>query len=196
MFVYNKILQYPINIKHRNPKMAKVIISQYGGPDGELGASLRYLSQRFGMPEKTSKAVLNDIGTEELAHLEMVGTLVHQLTDGASVEEMEKAGLAPYYTDHGFGVYPQSAGGNPWTATTIAVKGDPIADLQEDLEAEQKARATYEKLIDLCADDKDVIDVLKYLREREIVHFQRFGEALRKVQDKLSDKKYYINMEN
>ena len=194
MFVYNKILQYPINIKHRNPKMAKVIISQYGGPDGELGASLRYLSQRFGMPEKTSKAVLNDIGTEELAHLEMVGTLVHQLTDGASVEEMEKAGLAPYYTDHGFGVYPQSAGGNPWTATTIAVKGDPIADLQEDLAAEQKARATYEKLIDLSRDNPDVLDPLRFLREREIVHFQRFGEALRGVQDKIATKhNMYLN---
>ena len=136
MYYYVKSLQYPINIKCRNPKLAKVIISQYGGPDGELGASLRYLSQRFGMPDKKSKAILNDVGTEELAHLEMVGTLVHQLTDGASPEEMEAAGLGAYYTDHGWGVYPQAAAGFPWTAATIAVKGDPVADLTEDLAAD------------------------------------------------------------
>ena len=163
MWTYNRNLQYPIDIKKKNPKLAKVIISQYGGPDGELAASLRYLSQRFGMPDKKSKAILNDIGTEELAHLEMVGTLVHQLTDGISIEEIKKAGLDPYYTDHGLGVYPQAAAGFPWTAATIAVKGDPVADLTEDLAAEQKARATYEKLIDLCAEDADVVDVLKYL---------------------------------
>lgn len=166
---------------------------EYGGPDGELAASLRYLSQRFGMPDQKAKATLNDIGTEELAHLEMVGTLVHQLTDGASAEEMKEAGLGAYYTDHGLGVYPQAAAGWPYNAATIAVKGDPIADLQEDLAAEQKARATYEKLIDLCADDKDVLDVLRFLREREVVHFQRFGEALRGVQDKLAEKKYFMN---
>ena len=142
MWTYNKVLEYPINIKSPNPRLAKYIISQYGGPDGELGASLRYLSQRFGMPDTKSKAILNDIGTEELAHLEMVGTIVHQLTDGVSSQEMEKAGLGSYYTDHGWGVYPQAAAGFPWTAATIAVKGDPIADLQEDLAAEQKARAT------------------------------------------------------
>ena len=193
MWTYNKKLMYPINIKSTNPKLAKVIISQYGGPDGELGASLRYLSQRFGMPDKVSKAILNDIGTEELAHLEMVGTLVHQLTEGANIEEIEKAGLAQYYTDHGVDVYPQSAADVPFTAAYIATKGDPIANLQEDLAAEQKARATYEKLIDLCRDDKDVIDVLRFLRQREVVHFQRFGEALRGVQDKLAEKKYYIN---
>ena len=193
MWTYNKMLQYPINIKCKNPRLAKVIISQYGGPDGELGASLRYLSQRFGMPDQKAKATLNDIGTEELAHLEMVGALVHQLTDGASPEEMEKAGLGPYYTDHGWGVYPQAAAGYPFDANCLAVKGDPIADLQEDLAAEQKARATYEKLIDLCADEPEVVDVLRYLREREVVHFQRFGEALRGVQDKLAQKKYYMN---
>ena len=185
MYYYVKTLQYPINIKHRNPKLAKFIISQYGGPDGELGASLRYLSQRFGMPDRKSKAVLNDIGTEELAHLEMVGTLVHQLTDGASAEELERAGMGDYYTDHGWGVFPQSAAGFPYSAASMAVKGDPVADLTEDLAAEQKARATYEKLIDLCKEDKDVVDVLRYLREREIVHFQRFGEALNGVQEKL-----------
>ena len=192
MWTYNKYLQYPINIKQANPKLAKFIISQYGGPDGELGASLRYLSQRFGMPDTKAKATLNDIGTEELAHLEMVGTLVHQLTDGVSAEELERDGLGAYYTDHGVGVYPQAAAGFPYTASTIAVKGDPIADLQEDLAAEQKARATYEKLIDLCGDDGDVVDVLRYLRQREIVHFQRFGEALRNVQDKLAEKKFYM----
>ena len=193
MWAYEKRLQYPINIKNRNPQLAKFIISQYGGPDGELSASLRYLSQRFGMPDQTAKAILNDIGTEELAHLEMVGTIIHQLTDGCCPEELKQAGLGSYYTDHGWGVYPQSAAGMPFSASVLAVKGDPIADLQEDLAAEQKARATYEKLIDLCADDPDVIDPLRFLREREIVHFQRFGEALRGVQDKLAEKKWYMN---
>ena len=193
MWTYNKVLEYPINIKNRNPQLAKFIISQYGGPDGELSASLRYLSQRFGMPDQTAKAILNDIGTEELAHLEMVGTIIHQLTDGCCPEELKQAGLGSYYTDHGWRVYPQSAAGMPFSASVLAVKGDPIADLQEDLAAEQKARATYEKLIDLCADDPDVIDPLRFLREREIVHFQRFGEALRGVQDKLAEKKWYMN---
>ena len=193
MWTYNKVLQYPVNIKCTDPRLAKVIISQYGGPDGELAASLRYLSQRFGMPDQTAKAILNDIGTEELAHLEMVGSIVHQLTQNASIEELEKAGLAPYYTDHGVDVYPVSAAGVPFTAAYIAAKGDPIANLQEDLAAEQKARATYEKLIDLCRDNPDVLDPLKFLRQREIVHFQRFGEALRGIQDKLSTKKIYTN---
>lgn len=196
MWTYDKHLQYPINLKHRDPHLAKIIISQYGGPDGELGASLRYLSQKFGMPDKKSKAVLNDIGTEELAHLEMVGTIIHQLTDGATPKELDAAGLADYYTDHGWGVYPQSAAGNPWTAAYIAVKGDPVADLTEDLAAEQKARVTYEKLIDLCQDNKEVVDVLKYLRQREIVHFQRFGEALNGVEEKLAQKKFYMNNMN
>ena len=193
MWTYNKVLQYPINIKCADPRLAKVIISQYGGPDGELAASLRYLSQRFGMPDQNAKAILNDIGTEELAHLEMVGTIVHQLTKNASIEEIEAAGLGAYYTDHGVDIYPQSAAGVPFDATCLACKGDVIANLQEDLAAEQKARATYEKLIDLCRDNPDVIDPLRFLREREIVHFQRFGEALRIVQDKLSDKKYCMN---
>ena len=130
MWKYDKKLQYPVNIKNPDPQMAKFIISQYGGPDGELAASLRYLSQRFGMPDQKAKAILNDIGTEELAHLEMVGTIVHQLTDGASIEEIKEAGLDPYYTDHGLGVYPQAAAGYPFTAAVLAVKGDPIADLQ------------------------------------------------------------------
>ena len=193
MWTYNKVLQYPINIKCADPRLAKVIISQYGGPDGELAASLRYLSQRFGMPDQNAKAILNDIGTEELAHLEMVGTIVHQLTKNASIEEIEAAVLGAYYTDHGVDIYPQSAAGVPFDATCLACKGDVIANLQEDLAAEQKARATYEKLIDLCRDNPDVIDPLRFLREREIVHFQRFGEALRIVQDKLSDKKFCMN---
>lgn len=193
MWTYNKMLEYPINIKCTDPRLAKVIISQYGGPDGELAASLRYLSQRFGMPDQKAKAILNDIGTEELAHLEMVGTIVHQLTKNASIEEIEKAGLSAYYTDHGVDVYPQSAAGVPFSANCLACKGDPIANLQENLAAEQKARATYEKLIDLCRDNPDVVDPLRFLREREVVHFQRFGEALRGVQDKLAEKKFYMN---
>ena len=191
MWTYNKVLEYPINIKCPNPKLAKFIISQYGGPDGELGASLRYLSQRFAMPDEKAKAVLNDIGTEELAHLEMVGSIVHQLTEGVTPDELEKAGLGAYYTDHGVDVFPVSAAGNPWTASYIAAKGDPVANLQEDLAAEQKARATYEKIINLCKDDPDIIDPIRFLRQREIVHFQRFGEALRNVQDKLAEKKFY-----
>lgn len=193
MWTYNKRLEYPINIKCKDPRLAKVIISQYGGPDGELAASLRYLSQRFGMPDEKAKAILNDIGTEELAHLEMVGTIVHQLTKNASIEEIEKAGLSAYYTDHGVDVYPQSAAGVPFSANCLACKGDAIANLQEDLAAEQKARATYEKLIDLCRDNPDVVEPLKFLREREVVHFQRFGEALRGVQDKLAQKNFYMN---
>lgn len=192
MWGYEKKLQYPINIKNTNPQMAKFIISQYGGPDGELGAALRYLSQRFSMPTEIAKATLNDIGTEELGHLEMVGTLVNQLTQGATPEQMKRAGLGAYYTDHGISVYPQSAGGVPFTATALQVKGDPVTDLYENLAAEQKARSTYEYLIDL-SDDPDVTNVLKFLREREVVHFQRFGEALRTVQEKLAQKKFYMN---
>ena len=191
MWTYNKVLQYPINIKCPNPKLAKNIISQYGGPDGELGASLRYLSQRFGMPDQKAKAILNDIGTEELAHLEMVGTIVHQLTDGASIEEIEKAGLGPYYTDHGVDVYPQSAAGVPFDANCLACKGDPIANLQEDLAAEQKARATYDNILRVVRDIPEVADPIRFLRAREIVHFQRFGEALRSVQEQLDEKNFY-----
>ncbi len=197
MWTYNKMLEYPINIKRKNPKLAKFIISQYGGPDGELGAALRYLSQRFGMPDQKSKAILNDIGTEELAHLEMVGTIVHQLTEGVCPADMEAAGLGAYYTDHGLGVYPQSGSETPFSASVLAVKGDPIADLQEDLAAEQKARATYEKIMDLIGtEDPDVLDPIRFLRQREVVHFQRFGEALRGVQDKLTEKKFYMNNGN
>ena len=176
MFVYEKKLQYPVKIKNCNPKLAAVIISQYGGPDGELGASLRYLSQRFSMPYPELKALLTDIGTEELGHLEMVGAIVHQLTRNLSEEQIKTAGFDTYFVDHTAGIYPQFASGTPWTASTMQVKGDLIADLTEDLAAEQKARVTYDNILRL-SDDPDVNDVIKFLRAREVVHFQRFGEA-------------------
>ena len=191
MWSYDKILEYPIKIKNPNPAMAKLIISQYGGPDGELGASIRYLSQRFTMITPEAIATLNDIGTEELAHLEMVGTMVYQLMKNATIEEIEKSGAGAYFTDHGRGVYPQSAGGTAFSASALQVKGDPIVDLTENLAAEQKARGTYEYLIQM-ADDPDVIEPLKFLREREVVHYQRFGEALRKVQDYLQEPRLFI----
>ncbi|MBR6738282.1 MAG: manganese catalase family protein, partial [Oscillospiraceae bacterium] len=178
MFVYEKKLQYPVKIKTPNPKLAAAIISQYGGPDGELGASLRYLSQRYSMPYPELKALLTEIGTEELGHLEMVGTIVHQLTRNLSEDQIKTAGFDTYFVDHTAGIYPQFASGTPWNAATMAVKGDLIADLTEDLAAEQKARVTYDNILRL-SDDPDVNDVIKFLREREIVHFQRFGEALR-----------------
>ena len=190
MWMYDKKLEYPIKIKKPDPKMAKVIMSQYGGPDGELAASLRYLSQRFSMVTPEAKATLNDIGTEELAHLEMVGTMVKQLTQNATIKEIQDAGMAAYYTDHDKAIYPASAGGVPFTAAYIQSKGDPITDLTEDLAAEQKARSTYEYLL-TQADDPDVIAPLRFLREREIVHFQRFGESLRLVQDYLANKKRF-----
>lgn len=190
MWMYDKKLEYPIKIKNPDPRMAKLIITQYGGPDGELGAALRYLSQRFSMITPEAKAILNDIGTEELAHLEMIGTMVRQLTQGASIDEIEAGGMAPYYVDHDKAVYPVSAAGVPFTAAYLQSKGDPITDLYENMAAEQKARSTYEYLIQM-ADDPDVMDPLKFLREREIVHFQRFGEALRHVEDYLDSKKVF-----
>lgn len=190
MWMYDKKLEYPIKIKKPDPMMARNIITQYGGPDGELAASLRYLSQRFSMITPEAKATLNDIGTEELAHLEMVGTMVKQLTENASIEEMKKAGFDAYYSDHDKAVYPVSAAGVPFTAAYIQSKGDPITDLYEDMAAEQKARSTYEYLINL-ASDPDVIEPLRFLREREIVHFQRFGESLRLVQEYLENKKRF-----
>jgi len=186
MWTYDKFLQYPIKIKNPNPEMAKIIITQYGGPDGELGASLRYLSQRFSMITPQAIATCNDIGTEELAHLEMVGAMVRQLMKNATLEEIQKGGMAGYYVDHGRGVYPISAAGVPFNASYLQSKGDPIVDLTENLAAEQKARATYEYLINM-ADDPDVIEPLKFLREREVVHYQRFGECLRIVQDYLQE---------
>lgn len=178
MFVYEKRLQYPVKIANTNPKLASLIISQYGGSDGELGASLRYLSQRYSMPYAELKGLLTDIGTEELGHLEMVGTIVHQLTRSLSEEQRREAGFDAYFVDHTAGVYPTAASGAPWSAASMAVKGDPIADLTEDLAAEQKARVTYDNILRL-SDDPDVNDVIRFLREREIVHFQRFGEAKR-----------------
>lgn len=190
MWIYEKKLEHPIKIKNPNPKMAQAIITQYGGPDGELAASLRYLSQRYSMPIPEAKGTLNDIGTEELAHFEMVGTMVHQLMKGATIEQIKAAGADPYFADHDRAVYPSTGTGVPFTAAYVQSKGDPIADLHEDLAAEQKARATYEHLIQL-ADDPDVIEPLKFLREREVVHFQRFGETLMKVQEHMDKKKFY-----
>ena len=190
MFVYEKKLQYPVKIKNPNPALAKIIISQYGGPDGELGASMRYLSQRFSMPYAELKGLLTDIGTEELGHLEMVGTIIHQLTREMSDEEIRKSGLDVYFVDHTAGVYPTAASGFPWSAASIGVKGDPICDLNEDLAAEQKARVTYDNILRL-SDDPDVNDVIKFLREREIVHYQRFGEGLRLTLEKLDEKNVY-----
>ena len=190
MFVYEKRLQYPIKIKNSNPELAKLIISQYGGPHGELGASLRYLSQRYGMPYPELKAILTDIGTEELGHLEMVGTIVYQLTRNLSMDEIKKSGFGDYFIDHTTGVYPTAASGAPFSANTIAVTGDPIADLNENLAAEQKARLTYDNILRF-ADDPDVRDPIRFLRERELVHYQRFGECLRLVQDRLNCKNFY-----
>ena len=190
MFVYEKKLQYPVKIKNPNPALAKFIVSQYGGADGELGASMRYLSQRFSMPFPELKALLTDIGTEELGHLEMVGAILHQLTRKMTPEEIRKDGFDLYFVDHTAGVYPTAASGFPWSAAAIGVKGDPIADLNEDLAAEQKARVTYDNILRL-SDDPDVNDVIKYLREREIVHYQRFGEALRLTLEKQDQKNVY-----
>ena len=184
MWYYVKTLEYPINLKCNDLKMAKFLISQYGGPDGELSAALRYLNQRYTMPTEKSKALLTDIGTEELAHVEMIATMIYQLTSNASLEDLKKADLAAHYTAHGRALYYADAQGNPWTATYIQTKGDVIADLHEDMAAEQKARATYEWLINLT-DDHDIREILKFLRQREIVHFQRFGEALMDVQNNI-----------
>ena len=193
MFVYEKKLQYPVKIANPNPALAKFIVSQYGGPDGELGASLRYLSQRYSMPYPELKGLLTDIGTEELGHLEMIGAIVHQLTRKMTPEEIKKSGFDAYFVDHTAGVYPQFASGTPWTAATMQVSGDVIADLSEDMAAEQKARVTYDNILRL-SDDPDVNDVIRFLREREIVHFQRFGEAVQLLREKLDEKNvYYMN---
>ena len=190
MFVYKKNLQVPIKIDNPNPRLASIIISQYGGPDGELGASLRYLSQRFSMPFDELKGLLTDIGVEELSHLEMVGTIVHQLTRKLKDSQIQDSAFAPYFVDHTTGVYPTFASGTPWTAATMQVKGDPMADLTENLAAEQKARVTYDNILRL-SDDPDVNQVIKFLREREVVHFQRFGEAIQLLREKLNQKNVY-----
>ena len=191
MYVYEKRLQYPVDIKCRNPKMAQVIISQYGGPDGEASAAFRYMSQKFAMKNQRVAGLLNDIATEELSHLEIVGTIVHQLVKDLPCDDVDIAGFEKYYVDHTLGVWPQSAGGAPFTATEFQSSGDPIADLVEDLAAEQKARTTYDNILRLVKDDPDVYDAIKFLRAREIVHFQRFGESLRIVQDNLNSKNFY-----
>ena len=190
MFVYEKRLQCPVNIKETNAKLAQAIISQFGGPDGELAASMRYLSQRYSAPNKEVMATLNDIGTEELGHLEIIGTIVYQLTKNLSMEEIKASGFDKYYVDHTLGLWPQAAGGIPFNACEFQSKGDPLTDLFEDLAAEQKARVTYDNILRLC-DDPDVRDPIKFLRQRELVHFQRFGEALRICQDNLDSKNFY-----
>ena len=190
MWNYEKRLQYPINITTPNAKIAQLIMSQYGGPDGEIGASMRYLSQRFAAPNRMCAAVLTDVATEELGHLEMVSTMVHQLTADLSMEEIEKSGFAPYYVDHTVGIWPQAAGGIPFNACEFQSKGDVITDLVEDMAAEQKARTTYDNILRVVR-DPDVCDPIRYLREREIVHFQRFGEALRITQDHLDFRNFY-----
>ncbi len=193
MFVYEKRLEYPVKIANTNPKLASIVISQYGGPDGELGASLRYLSQRYAMPFPELKGLLTDIGTEELGHLEMVGAIIHQLTRNLTEDQMRAGGFAQYFVDHTAGVYPTAASGWPWSAATMQSTGDPMADLSEDLAAEQKARKTYDNILRL-SDDPDVNDAIKFLREREIVHFQRFGEAIELLRERLNERNvYYMN---
>lgn len=190
MWEYEKRLQYPVRIKKPDARAAKVILSQYGGPDGELGASLRYLSQRFAMPDPRVAGLLTDIGTEELAHLELIGAIVRQLTRDLTPEQIKAQGFDAYFVDHTVGIYPASAAGDPFTAAYLQSKGDPITDITEDMGAEQKARTTYDNILRLV-DDPDVIDPIRFLREREIVHFQRFGEALGMVREKLDSKNYY-----
>ena len=192
MWIYEKNLEYPVNIKNPNPALAKVIISQLGGPDGEVGASLRYLSQRFSMPYREIAGLLTDVGTEELAHVEIVSTILYQLTRGMSIEEIKKSGFDTYFVDHTAGIYPQAASGVPYSAAALQSKGDIITDLNEDLAAEQKARTTYDNILRLV-DDPDVREPIKFLRAREVVHYQRFAEALGIAQERSGCKtNYYI----
>lgn len=190
MYVYEKRLQYPVNIKCRNPKMAQVIISQYGGPDGEASAAMRYMSQKYAMKNSRVAGLLNDIATEEMSHLEIVGTIVSQLVKDLPCDEIDVAGFEKYYVDHTLGVWPQAASGVPFTATEFQSSGDPIADLVEDMAAEQKARKTYDNILSLVKDN-EVADPIRFLRKREIVHFQRFGEALRLINEDLDKKNFY-----
>jgi spore coat protein JC len=190
MWSYEKRLQYPVNIKTPNAKIAKFIITQFGGPDGELAASMRYLSQRYSMPYNEVKAILTDIGTEELAHMEIVSAIVHQLTRNLTIDEIKAAGFETYFVDHTVGLWPQAASGTPFTSTFFQSKGDAITDLHEDMAAEQKARTTYDNILRMVK-DPDVIDPIRFLRAREIVHYQRFGESLRIVQDKLDSRNFY-----
>lgn len=190
MWRYEKRLQYPVNIKEPNAQLAQFIMSQYGGPDGEMGASMRYLAQRYTMPFGEQKAVLTDIATEELGHMEIIAAIVHQLTRNLSAEELVEQGFGPYYIDHTVAIWPQSAGGVPFSSTEFQSKGDPITDLFEDLAAEQKARSTYENILRVVK-DPDVCDPIRFLRKREIIHFQRFGEALTGLQDRLDRRNFY-----
>ena len=190
MWNYEKRLQFPVNIKETNPEIAKIIITQYGGPDGELSASMRYLAQRYTMPYNAVAGVLTVIGTEELAHFEMICAIVHQLTRDLTPEQIKESGFGDYYVDHTLALWPQAASGTPFSATTFQSKGDPITDLFEDMAAEQKARTTYDNILRLVK-DPDVVEPIKFLRAREVVHFQRFGESLRIVQDNLDSKNFY-----
>ncbi len=190
MWSYEKALQYPVKIKNPNPALAKLIITQLGGPDGELGASLRYLSQRYSMPYKECIGILTDIGTEELGHMEMISAIVYQLTRNLSQDQLRQGGFDSYFVDHTTGIYPVAASGVPFSADSFQSTGDPITDISEDMAAEQKARLTYDNLLRL-ADDPDVLDPIRYLREREIVHYQRFGDALGIIQDNLNSKNFY-----
>ena len=190
MWVYEKKLQFPVKIKNPDAHAASVIISQLGGPDGELAASMRYLNQRYSMPYGEVIGILTDIGTEELAHLEIVGAILYQLTKGLPEDEIAKSPLAQYFVDHTAGIYPASAAGVPCDMKYIGVKGDTLADLNEDLAAEQKARVTYDNILRLV-DDPDIKEPIKYLRERVIVHYQRFGDAIRITQDNLDSKNFY-----
>ena len=191
MFIYQKNLQFPVKITTPNPHLAAAILSQYGGPDGELGASMRYLSQRYSMPFPEAKGLLTDIGTEELGHMEMVAAVVHQLTRNLTAEQIKDSAFAPYFVDHTTGIYPTAACGFPWSAASMQSTGDAIADLTEDLAAEQKARLTYDNILRL-SDDPDVNNVIRFLREREIVHFQRFGECIRLCKERMDQKNIYF----
>ena len=190
MWIYEKKLQHPVKIKNPNPTLASIIISQLGGPDGELAASMRYLHQRYSSPYDEVTGILSDIGTEELAHLEMVAAILYQLTRNLSEEEIKNSPFAPYFVDHTTGLYPVAASGTPFDMKYVGVKGDILTDLHEDLAAEQKARTTYDNILRMT-DDPDVKEPIKFLRQRELVHFQRFGDAIRIAQDKMDAKNFY-----
>jgi spore coat protein JC len=194
MWIYEKTLQHPVKVTCPDVAFAKLVVTQYGGPDGELGASLRYLNQRYSMPTNKAIALLTDIGTEELAHMEMIAALVYKLTEGASPKDYEAAGWGGHYAQHNHGLFWTDANGVPWSAQYIACLGDPIADLTEDMAAEQKARVTYEHLIEMT-DDPCVKDMLRFLWQREVVHFQRFGECLNDIQEHMSKKNMWKGCE-
>ncbi|MFC4409418.1 manganese catalase family protein [Chungangia koreensis] len=189
MWTYDKKLQYPVKVSQCNPRLAKYLIEQYGGADGELAAALRYLNQRYTIPDKVV-GLLTDIGTEEFAHLEMIATMVYKLTKDATPDQLVAAGLGEHFVNHGHALFYHNAAGAPWTATYIQAKGDPIADLYEDIAAEEKARATYQWLIDI-SDDPDINDSLRFLRERENIHSMRFREAVEMIKEDRNQKKIF-----